>query len=142
MTHRMESRFNDGGREGRKEEGEREGGGRQGRRGEKGSIGLVGWRFIYNAERPGGSGGCVCVLGWGGTFVCFAVSVVVLLRAAAAPTSRHLAKLLITRPCSDQVTQTDSWTLCVGPLLAFWLALLGSVTIRVEHRQCWGATSC
>lgn len=49
--------------EGGKEEGEREGGGRPGRRGEKGSIGLVGWRFIYNAERPGGSGGCVCVLG-------------------------------------------------------------------------------
>lgn len=82
--------------EGGKEDGEREGGGRQGRRGEKGSIGLVGWRFIYNAERPGGSGGCVCVLG-GGTFVCSAVSMVVLLRAAAAPTSRCLAKLLITR---------------------------------------------
>lgn len=55
--------------EGGKEEGEREGGRRQGRRGEKGSIGLVGWRFIYNAERPGGGGGCACVL-VGGGYIC------------------------------------------------------------------------
>lgn len=48
-------------------------GGRDGRRRERGkeegSIGLVGWRFIYNAERPGGSGGCVCVC-LGGGYIC------------------------------------------------------------------------